>query len=176
WCSAACPSAKARCIKPKAAARPMVLRTSPVLTSVRCRNMKSSSVAHWANAWPHSRCGSPVPDMPLKGPLHGLLLGCWLGLLLAISVPLLLGSGSIGFWLMQGIPLLLTLPGVLKLETRSLLWLAFLTLFFFVSGVLQAASATAAQRWLGLVTLLLCLSLFTAVIVLVRRGKRRKPM
>lgn len=108
--------------------------------------------------------------------LHGVLLGCWLGLLLLITAPFALGAGtSIGFWLMQTVPLLLTLPGLLKLQSRALLWLAFLVMFYFVNGVLQVASAAPAQRWLGASTLVFCLTLFTTVIVVVRRRKHGKP-
>lgn len=97
--------------------------------------------------------------------------GCCCGLLLTQSAPLLLSDNpSIGLWLMQCIPLLLTLPGVLKRNTRALQWLGFLVLFYFTQGVLQSVSATALQRWLGALTLLFCVVLFTAVIVVIRRG------
>ena len=115
--------------------------------------------------------------MPAKAPLHWLLLGCWLGLLLLLAVPLLLSAtASIAAWLMQTIPLLLTFPGVWKLRSRVLLWLAFLVLFYFVNGVLQASSAEPTLRWVGALTVLLCLTVFTAVIVVVRRGRlSRQP-
>jgi uncharacterized membrane protein len=114
--------------------------------------------------------------MPTKSPLHLLLLGCWAGLLLTLSAPLVLSeTRSIGLWLMQVVPLLLTLPGVLKLRSRSLQWLAFLVLFYFLNGVLQASGAVPVQRWLGGLTLLLCLVVFTAVIVAVRRGRHTPP-
>jgi uncharacterized membrane protein len=112
-----------------------------------------------------------------KSPLHALLLGCWLGLLLVFTAALVLrDNASIGLWLMQTVPLLLTLPGLLKLKSRALQWLGFLVLFYFTNGVLQASSAEPAQRWLGLVTLLLCLVLFTAVIVAVRSTRKIKQM
>ena len=96
---------------------------------------------------------------------------CCFGLLVTLSAPLLLSeNASIGLWLMQCIPLALTVPGVLKRNTRALQWLGFLVLFYFTQGVLQAFSAASLQRWLGALTLLFCLVLFTAVIVAVRRG------
>ncbi len=105
--------------------------------------------------------------------LRRLLLGCWLGLLLTLSAPLVLsGRASIGLWLMQCVPLLLTLPGLRKLAARPLQWLGFLVLFYFVQGVLQVSGTTPEYRWMGALTLVLCLALFTAVIVAVRRGKR----
>ncbi len=114
--------------------------------------------------------------MPPKSPLHLLLLSCWLLLLLCVTAPLVLSeTHSIGLWLMQAVPLLLTLPGVLKMHSRTLLWLAFLVLFCLLNGVLQVAGPLPVQRWLGALTLLLCLVLFTAVIVAVRRGRHPAP-
>jgi len=115
--------------------------------------------------------------MRVQSPLHGLLLGCWLGLMLLITAPLLLSTrASVGLWLMQALPLLITLPGLVKLHARTLLWLGFLVQFYFINGVLQIWGATPAQRWLGALTLLLCLGLFTAVIVAVRRARKIKQM
>ena len=111
--------------------------------------------------------------MQARTPLHVLLLGCWLGLMLVITAPLVLqDSASLGFWLMQAIPLFLTLPGLITLSQRTLLWLGFLVQFYFINGVLQMAGSEAAQRWLGALTLLFCLTLFTAVIVAVRRLRK----
>jgi uncharacterized membrane protein len=115
--------------------------------------------------------------MRVQSPLHAVLLGCWLGLLLLISAPLALGNtASIGLWLMGSVPLLITLPGLLKLHVRTLLWLGFLVQFYFINGVLQVASATPALRWVGALTLLLCLMLFTAVIVTVRSARKIKQL
>jgi uncharacterized membrane protein len=105
--------------------------------------------------------------------LHLLLVTCCVGLLLTLSAPLLLSdNASVGLWLMQIIPLCLALPGVWKRNARALQWLGFLVLFYFLNGVLQAFSAATQQRWLGALTLLLCLTLFTAVIVAIRRRTR----
>jgi uncharacterized membrane protein len=115
--------------------------------------------------------------MQVQAPLHGVLLGCWLGLMLLISAPLFINTtASIGLWLMQAVPLLITLPGLLKLHSRTLLWLGFLIQFYFINGVLQVSSAAPAQRWLGALTLLLCLTLFTAVIVAVRSARKIKQL
>lgn len=110
-----------------------------------------------------------------KSSLQCLLLGCCLALLLVFAAPFVVrDNASVGLWLMQSIPLLLTLPGLLKRASRALQWLGFLVLFYFTNGVLQAASAEPAQRWLGVITLLLCLALFTAVIVAVRSTRKIK--
>lgn len=111
--------------------------------------------------------------MPISPALHRLLLGCVAALLLVFTVPLFAGdAASVGFWLMQCVPLLLTVPGLLRHRPRALQWLGFLVLFYFLNGVLQAASAVPLQQWLGVLTVLLCVTLFTAVIVAVRASRR----
>lgn len=108
----------------------------------------------------------------MRPALQRILLACCGGLLLAFTAPLVLGTNaSIGFWLMQVVPLLLTVPGVLQHNPRTLQWLGFLVLFYFLNGVLQAASATPLLRWLGMLTVLLCVTLFATVIVAVRSGR-----
>ncbi|MEY4641897.1 MAG: hypothetical protein RLZZ227_1891 [Pseudomonadota bacterium] len=105
--------------------------------------------------------------------LHRVLSAGCVGLLATLTAPFfLIDNTSIGFWLMQIVPLLITLPGVFRRNPRALQWLGFLVLFYFLNAVLQVSSSLAPQRALGLVTLLLCLILFTAVIVAIRRGKR----
>ncbi|MDY6982449.1 MAG: DUF2069 domain-containing protein [Pseudomonadota bacterium] len=113
--------------------------------------------------------------MQISPALHRLLFGCALGLLIVFTLPLFLATNaSVGFWLMQCVPLLLTLPGLHKHQPRALQWLGFLVLFYFLNGVLQAASAAPLQRWLGALTVLLCVTLFAAVIVAVRGGRRAR--
>lgn len=111
--------------------------------------------------------------MPVSRALHYVLLGCALVLLLVLSAPLLFAeNASVGLWLMQCIPLLLTLPGLWQRRPRALQWLGFLVLFYFLNGVLQAASAVPLHRWLGALTVLLCVVLFAAVIVAFRGSRR----
>jgi uncharacterized membrane protein len=111
-----------------------------------------------------------MPQHFFRTPLQTVLQGSWLALLLLLSAPLLLNdTASIGLWLMQCIPLVLTLPGIRSRSSRALQWLCFLVLFYFTQGVLQLFSPGAAQRWLGALTILFCLVLFTAAIVSLRR-------
>ena len=111
-----------------------------------------------------------------RSPLDLLLLGGWGLLLLALSAPLFLDTGaSIGFWLMQCVPWLLLLPGLLKRSSRSLQWLCFLVLFFLMAGILQVFSPAPFIRALGVVTILLCAFLFPAAIVTLRRRRRAAP-
>lgn len=113
--------------------------------------------------------------MHISPVLHRLMLVCALGLLLLFTLPLFLyANASVGLWLMQCVPLLLTLPGLRKHQPRALQWLGFLVLFYFLNGVLLAASPAPLQRWLGALTVLLCVTLFAAVIVAVRSGRRAR--
>jgi uncharacterized membrane protein len=99
-----------------------------------------------------------------------VLMAGSLALLALFSLPLVLGtSGSIGQWLMQSIPLLLTLPGIRRHNRRALQWLGFLVLFYLLQGILQLFSPAAAIRWLGAFTTLFCVVLFGAAIVRLRR-------
>ena len=108
-----------------------------------------------------------------RSALDRLILLCWALQLGALSAPLLLDSNaSIGFWLMQCLPWLLLLPGLLRGKPRSLQWLGFLVLFLFTIGVLQVFSPAPASRLLGTVTILLCAILFVAAIVSLRYQRR----
>lgn len=90
-------------------------------------------------------------------------------LLLLFTLPLLLQDNySIGWWLMQSLPLLLLLPRLHTNARRPMQWLGFLVLFYFAAGVLQMFSTDLLQRTLGALTVLGCLLLFTAAIVRLR--------
>lgn len=110
---------------------------------------------------------------PRRNPLDLVLAVGWVLLLLLLSAPLLLTeTASIGSWLMACVPLLLTLPGLLRRHGRSLQWLCFLVLFYFTLGVLQAFSPEPRIHWLGLGTSFLCVLLFGAAIVNLRRWRQ----
>lgn len=105
-----------------------------------------------------------------------ILATSWLALLLLLSAPLALVDGaSLGSWLMACVPLLLTLPGLLRRNRRSLQWLGFLVLFYFMLGVLQAFSPQPLLRGIGLLLILFCALLFGAAIVSLRHGRNRPP-
>jgi uncharacterized membrane protein len=109
--------------------------------------------------------------MPLPA-LRLLLLCCWSGLLLTLVVATLLPANfSVGALLAQVVPLLLTLPGLLRLNVRALQWLGFVVLFLLLRAVLLAFAPAPVLRMLGLLALVLCLALFTAVIVAIRRTR-----
>ena len=52
--------------------------------------------------------------------LRRLILVCSFGLLLMFIIPVVATGSSIGLWLMQSLPLLITLRGLIHNNTRSL--------------------------------------------------------
>jgi uncharacterized membrane protein len=100
--------------------------------------------------------------------IHSLQAGVVI-LLLQFALPLLMqGKASIGWWLMQSLPLLLILPRLHKKEPRPLQWLGFLVLFYFTVGVLQVSGTDNLLRWSGAVVVLCCCLLFALAIVRLR--------
>ncbi|WP_239692582.1 DUF2069 domain-containing protein [Microbulbifer mangrovi] len=62
---------------------------------------------------------------------------CYGGLLLLFAVWNLFIGGSIKWWLLQTVPLLLVLPGLLKQRQRSYLWLCFILLLYITAGIVD---------------------------------------
>jgi uncharacterized membrane protein len=98
-----------------------------------------------------------------------LLQALSLCLLVLFTLPLVApGPSSIGWWLMQVLPLLLLLPQLHKGSRRPLQWLGFLVLFYFTAAILQLFSPLPLQRWLGGLTVLCCVIMFIAALVRLR--------
>ncbi|MES2603526.1 MAG: DUF2069 domain-containing protein [Pseudomonadota bacterium] len=104
---------------------------------------------------------------------HTLLLAGSVLLLLLFSLILWLNpAGSIGLWLMQVLPLLLTVPGQYRRQPRSLQWLGFLLLFYLLGGILQAFNPLPILRMLGFCLTALAFLMFVVLLTLM---KSRKP-
>jgi uncharacterized membrane protein len=101
--------------------------------------------------------------------LHRLTLVCCAGLLLLFLLPVLVTNGSVGLWLMQSIPLLVTLPGLAQYKPRSRQWLGFLVLFYLLQAILQIFSPLQFTRAIGIFSALFCILLFAAVIVSLKK-------
>lgn len=108
----------------------------------------------------------------MRSMLHRLTLVCCAGLLLLFALPVFVTGGSIGLWLMQSIPLLLTLPGLVRRKTRSRQWLGFLVLFYLLQAILQIFAPLRFTRVIGMFSALFCTLLFTAVIVSLKKQHR----
>ncbi|MCH9690637.1 MAG: DUF2069 domain-containing protein [Gammaproteobacteria bacterium] len=63
---------------------------------------------------------------------------CYIGLLVLFVIwNLFLPGGSIKWWTLQTVPLLLVLPGLIKQTHRSYLWLCFILLLYLVAGTVE---------------------------------------
>ena len=67
---------------------------------------------------------------------------CYGGLLLLFAVWNLFLDGSLKWWLLQTVPLLLVLPGMLKQQQRSYLWLCFILLLYITAGIVDVMMPT----------------------------------
>lgn len=84
---------------------------------------------------------------------------CYVGLLLLIVVRnLFLEGGSILLWVIQTVPLLLVLPGLIKQRYRSYLWLCFILLLYITSSIVDLVMP--ARGWQNGVMAVLSLILF----------------
>ncbi|WP_193161138.1 DUF2069 domain-containing protein [Microbulbifer hainanensis] len=84
---------------------------------------------------------------------------CYLGLLLLFVVwNLFLPNGSIKLWIVQTLPLLLVLPGLLKSHYRSYLWLCFILLIYITASIVDVMMPS--RGWQHGVLLVLSLTLF----------------
>jgi uncharacterized membrane protein len=108
----------------------------------------------------------------MNSTLQRLTLICCAALLLLFALPVLVTDGSVGLWLMQSIPLLLTLPGLVQRKARSRQWLGFLVLFYLLEAILQIFAPLRFTRVIGMCSVLFCLLLFTTVIVSLKKPHR----
>lgn len=105
---------------------------------------------------------------------HTLLLAGSILLLLLFSLTLWLSpAGSVGLWLMQVLPLLITLPGQYGRQPRSLQWLGFLLLFYLLAGILQAFNPLPILRMLGTCLTALALLMFVLLLTLMKSRKHQ---
>lgn len=69
-------------------------------------------------------------------------------------------------WLVQTLPLLIFLPGILKGKARTYAWLSFVVLLYFIHGVLLAFDEQ--RRWLGVIEVTLCVLMFVYLVLFIR--------
>ena len=70
-------------------------------------------------------------------------------------------------WLIQTLPLLIFLKGLVQNNPRTYAWMCFVVLLYFTRGVLLAFDPS--RRWLGGTELVLCVIMFVAMILYIRR-------
>lgn len=89
---------------------------------------------------------------------------CYVGMMLLFAAwNLLLPGGSIKLWILQTVPLLLVLPGLLKGRSRSLLWLCFILLIYICAAVVDVMMP--GRGWQHGVLLVLSLTLFLSAMM-----------
>ena len=83
---------------------------------------------------------------------------------------MLLPAPNILMWLIKTLPLLLFLPAVFREQARSYQWLGFLSLLYFMDGILGIMVRVVQIQFIysGLVTVFFSLLLYCAVIIFVR--------
>ena len=70
-------------------------------------------------------------------------------------------------WLIQTLPLLIFLKGLVQNNLKTYAWMCFVVLLYFTHGVLLAFDP--ARRWLGVTETLLCVTMFVALILFIRQ-------
>lgn len=115
----------------------------------------------------------PTPTLPdnLRH-LRWLVLSTYFGLLLYFLVNTIVVTPSITLatpviWLIQTVPLLIFLRGLLRSNPRTYAWMCFVVLLYFTHGVLLAFDPS--RRWLGITETLLCIVMFVAMILFIRQ-------
>lgn len=87
-----------------------------------------------------------------------------------ISTPMMLSAlsfGTLSIALLQTLPLLIFAPGLQSTRLRTYGWMSFVVLLYFTHGVLVAFRP--GQLTQGLIEVLLCVALFTFLILFIRQ-------
>jgi uncharacterized membrane protein len=105
------------------------------------------------------------------GSLLGLIL---LGLAWELWLAPLRPGGS--WWALKVLPLCFPLAGLLRHRMYTYRWVSLVVWLYFTEGVVRAWSDPSPSRWLALLEVALCLSLFAACALHVRMrlGPRKK--
>ncbi|QFT55759.1 DUF2069 domain-containing protein [Microbulbifer sp. THAF38] len=84
---------------------------------------------------------------------------CYIALLVLIAARnLFIEGGSLALWLIQTVPLLLVLPGLIKQRYRSYLWLCFILLLYITTSIVDVMMPT--RGWQDGAMVVLSLILF----------------
>lgn len=90
---------------------------------------------------------------------RGLFLLCYVSLLLLFTLLNgLTGEGNIKLWLVQCLPLLIFIPGLLQQGHRTYTWICFVILLYFIRSVVNTMSPFI--RWHDVLELVLSIVIF----------------
>jgi uncharacterized membrane protein len=108
---------------------------------------------------------------------------CVVALLLLIVIDTFIASNSaralsvsILLWIVASLPLLIFVPGIRRGAVNSFAWLSFVSLLYFMYGVLAVFASP--QRWLSALHLVFAIALFISAMLSVRytaRARRAEP-
>lgn len=112
------------------------------------------------------------PD-PVVQATRALALGALLSLVvLGLAWELVLAPTGRGTLAVKVLPLALCVPGLLRHRMYTFRWLSLLVWLYFIEGVVRAAGDRGVSRGLAAAEIVLCLSLFVASAVYIRRRLR----
>jgi len=122
---------------------------------------------------PSAPAVQPQPDAVVRAARAGVLASL-LGLItLGLVWELWLAPTGSGTLAIKVLPLALGLPGVLRHRMHTYRWLSLLVWLYVAEGVVRSTTETGAARTLAAAEIALCLLLFTAATVYIRRRLRR---
>jgi uncharacterized membrane protein len=78
-------------------------------------------------------------------------------------------------WMMQSLPLLLTLPGQLRNDRRARQWLGFILLFILLVSITQTFNPLLILRMLALINLLLAIAMFGWLLYSMKSAQSAPP-
>ena len=117
---------------------------------------------------------APPDDASLRGS-RWLAIASLLGLVaLGLAWELWLAPTGSGTLALKVVPLLAALPGLWLGRLYTYRWLSLLLWLYFTEGVVRAVTDAGLSATLAAVQVLLCLLLFTACVLQVRRHLRRR--
>ncbi len=116
----------------------------------------------------------PGPTDTMQQAPRLLALASLLGLVaLGLAWELWLAPTGSGTLALKVLPLLPALPGLWRGRIYTFRWLSLLVWLYFAEGVVRATTETGLSATLALGQVLLCLLLFAACVLQVRRARRR---
>ncbi len=113
-----------------------------------------------------------TPPSPALEQLRGLAVACLLGLI-AVALVWELWAAPLrpgGSWLaLKALPLCLPLAGLLRHRLYTYRWVSLAVWLYFTEGVVRASGDAAPSRYWALAEVALCVGLFVACVLYIRR-------
>jgi uncharacterized membrane protein len=119
----------------------------------------------------------PSTPEPLLQQLRAGTLALLLALIvLGLAWELVLAPTGSGTLAVKVVPLALALPGLLRHRLYTYRWLSLLVWLYVAEGLVRSTTEGGVSRWLAVGELALCLAVFAAATVYIRRRLRGAPV